>query len=184
MDETNESIPHQPNESHNIALDIKSESSFTVEMDESNDSVDMVEMGSDSTDADDDGTTLAELIQGKSKAVDAFLNRMNSYDNRTMKTETTNDDRGNVAARGKKLSSKQLASRNQKKCNICGYTGRNFNRHVQTRHNGEKPFRCEICARRFGLKHHLKYHLNTVHSKINSKILSSQFNSKTIRRKP
>ena len=35
--------------------------------------------------------------------------------------------------------------------------------HIQTHHTFEKPFRCELCDKRFRLQHHLKYHMEHVH---------------------
>ncbi|XP_031633836.1 zinc finger protein 320-like [Contarinia nasturtii] len=55
-------------------------------------------------------------------------------------------------------------------CHICKKfvtaNKNNFKQHMRT-HNGEKPFRCEICMMRFTQKGHLKKHLNHIHTKIN-----------------
>ena len=36
-------------------------------------------------------------------------------------------------------------------------------RHIAIKHTRDKPFQCELCGRRFKLKHHLKYHMRRVH---------------------
>ena len=36
-------------------------------------------------------------------------------------------------------------------------------RHIAIKHTRDKPFQCELCAKRFKLKHHLKYHMRRVH---------------------
>ena len=36
-------------------------------------------------------------------------------------------------------------------------------RHIVLKHTRNKPFRCELCDKQFGLQHHLKYHTKHVH---------------------
>ena len=40
---------------------------------------------------------------------------------------------------------------------------RELTRHTRAHHTFEKPFRCELCDKRFRLQHHLKYHMKHVH---------------------
>merc|ERR1712150_24485 len=54
-------------------------------------------------------------------------------------------------------------------CNQCTYStteNRYVTRHIMTVHNKIKNYECEECGKEFGLKHHLKNHMDTKHSKL------------------
>ena len=40
---------------------------------------------------------------------------------------------------------------------------RSLTRHIHASHTFERPFRCELCDRRFRCEHHLKYHMGHLH---------------------
>ena len=40
-------------------------------------------------------------------------------------------------------------------------------RHINSVHNGEKDYKCNICGRLFSLSQNLKKHNNTVHNNAN-----------------
>ena len=95
-----------------------SDSNFTVEMDESNDSVDSFENQNDLTVSDDE---VIPVISTRKK-----------------------EDWVGVATKSGKSLPKQLVQRNIKRCTVCGHTSslKNLSRHMRT-HTDEKPYRCD-----------------------------------------
>ena len=51
--------------------------------------------------------------------------------------------------------------------------------HIQANHIVERPFGCELCNRRFRLRHHLKYHMKYVHGFEEEKNLQTHFATHT-----
>lgn len=49
-------------------------------------------------------------------------------------------------------------------CPSCNYTtfySTNMKRHIMFKHTGEKPFKCNLCDKRFTVKEHLQRHIRT-----------------------
>ncbi|XP_055306157.1 zinc finger protein 569-like [Sitodiplosis mosellana] len=63
-------------------------------------------------------------------------------------------------------------------CHICNKNSflKKWDLKVHMRkHSGEKPFRCEICLKRFSLRSSLKVHLNNIHNRIHTKMSANDW---------
>ena len=138
-------------------------------MEESNDSIDMIE---NRNDADDDELSpmnfalnrLGETTSAVEGKIDATpLSHMNPSNKRMTTATGMEMDWASVATKGEKSRSKQSAPKYANRCTVCGYVSFNMGnvkRHIRT-HTGEKPYRCDRCARRFASAEILLKHAAT-----------------------
>lgn len=163
---TNESFVHPSNVNGSYIADseVSNDKNFVVELEESKDSIEMVENQDDPTYTDDiefipmtvdlkrfNETASTELTESETEILS--LNCKNLHKKRVMKTNKTKEDPGNVTreTNGKKSSSMKSKSNDRFKCTVCKYVGLhmgNLNRHMRT-HTGETPFKCNKCGRSF-----------------------------------
>merc|ERR1712150_32809 len=81
----------------------------------------------------------------------------------------SNDLVSRLSLQGKKSGKIIKDENNLFHCNQCKYStteNRYVTRHIMTVHNKIKNYECEECGKEFGLKHHLKNHMDTKHSKL------------------
>ena len=80
-----------------------------------------------------------------------------------MKSETLQLSNDAKPSQGLFHATDHEEERNPLKCNICDRDKAQVNRHIESVHNGKKPYKCSICTSSFSQKGGLNTHIESVH---------------------